>query len=165
MSDSSYLLVCEVALGNVCNTTQGVPDQKDVLEGYHSLRVMGRRGPIFSSNLVRPDNNIWPMGKITNYEEPIYREHHKEFRSYDALEKFEEKGTKKEETKGKGRSTSRKKRKMKKDDSDVEMIDTRGNEVEAKADDNSDKKKVYVKKQEKVKKHILYLHSVLEIMN
>ena len=58
-----YVLVCEVALGNVMNSLHGneystnssgyfVDGSGDYARGYHSVRVMGRKGPDFNQNWV-----------------------------------------------------------------------------------------------------------------
>lgn len=58
-----YVLVCEVALGNVMNSLSGnsysvnesgyfLDNSGDFARGYHSVRVMGRKGPDFSQNWI-----------------------------------------------------------------------------------------------------------------
>jgi len=57
-----FVLVCEVALGNVMNSlgtrTYNVnesgyfSDGHDFAKGYHSVRIMGQKGPDFSQNWV-----------------------------------------------------------------------------------------------------------------
>ena len=60
---SFYVLVCEVALGNVMNSLTGnqyqtnsagyfVDGSGDFAQGYHSVRIMGRNGPDFNQNWI-----------------------------------------------------------------------------------------------------------------
>jgi len=55
--------VCEVALGNVMNSLCGnsysanesgyfIDGSGDFARGYHSVRIMGRRGPDFDQNWI-----------------------------------------------------------------------------------------------------------------
>lgn len=78
--DQKFLLVCEVALGNVMNSLlfnekadeRGFfKDGRDFTKGYHSVRVMGSHGPDFSHNWVEKDTQVvWPIGPRIEYESP-----------------------------------------------------------------------------------------------
>ena len=77
-----YVLVCEVALGNVMNSLLSYGDHcpynmngffeangDNFARGYHSVRVMGKQGPDFSQNWIQERTNIiWPIGDFIEYE-------------------------------------------------------------------------------------------------
>ncbi len=141
---SFFVLVCEVGLGNVYNILDQAEVPKKIPQNFHSLRVMGRRGPNFDQNLVLNDNNglIAPIGRITDYETPKVVIKNQDFDSINDLISFYEGGERKK--KGAGKKAAAKRRPAKKaakkrsasagfkrgtsfkapEDEDVEMIDT-----------------------------------------
>lgn len=87
--DSLYVLVCEVALGNVMNSIgnssyntnkQGYfCTGDDFAKGYHSVRVMGSTGPNFDENWIQDFKAanaqvapIWPVGRVITYPNPYF---------------------------------------------------------------------------------------------
>jgi poly [ADP-ribose] polymerase len=63
-----YMLLCEVALGNIANFTESWKDEtyrppKD----HHSIRVMGKEGPDFYHSIMTPDYQVYPVGPIVVY--------------------------------------------------------------------------------------------------
>lgn len=80
-----YVLVCEVALGNVMNSLVGgtyqtnsagyfVDGSGDFAKGYHSVRIMGSHGPDFNQNWVQAQSDIiWPIGDRIRYPNPIWK--------------------------------------------------------------------------------------------
>ncbi|CDW80451.1 nad(+) adp-ribosyltransferase-3 [Stylonychia lemnae] len=65
---SFYMLLCEVALGNVANFPS---DWESNIyrppEGSHSVRIMSEKGPDFSQNIYNEDGIIVPVGNIVQY--------------------------------------------------------------------------------------------------
>jgi len=83
-----YVLVCEVALGNVMNSIGNSSyDVKqgyfctgdDFAKGFHSVRVMGSSGPNFDENWIQDHKAanaqlapIWPLGRSISYPNPFF---------------------------------------------------------------------------------------------
>ena len=84
------MLVCEVALGNVMNSLFGgssyntnsagyfVDGSDDYARGYHSVRIMGKKGPDFNQNWIQTTDIlspevIWPIGDHVSYPTPRWR--------------------------------------------------------------------------------------------
>lgn len=87
--DSLYVLVCEVALGNVMNsigTEQYSVNRQgyfctgdDFARGFHSVRIMGSAGPNFDENWIqeyKTQNSlvapVWPIGRVITYADPFF---------------------------------------------------------------------------------------------
>lgn len=90
--ENFYVLVCEVALGNVLNSLAGscavdsegfFCDGRDFAKGYHSVRVMGARGPDFAQNWVEKASGVvWPIGEVIDYPTPKFKVGNRNFSSF-----------------------------------------------------------------------------------
>lgn len=66
-----YMLLCEVALGNVANySSSWESDAYRPPENYHSIRIMSKEGPDFDSLVMTPDHKVYPIGPIVKYPKP-----------------------------------------------------------------------------------------------
>ena len=65
-----YMLVCEVALGNVCNVLDygGV----QLPQGYHSVRLMSEHGPDWESSVLTKAGYRIPSQGYGQYKAPKY---------------------------------------------------------------------------------------------
>lgn len=133
-NETFYVLVCEVAMGNVMNSLMGqrygtneagyFTDGRDFAKGYHSVRVMGRTGPDFSQNWVQASSNvIWPIGDQITYDDPYYIAENKEsYTDLTELNKDMKPKKKAKKTKAKkGKSKAKKVKKIRTGDSDESM--------------------------------------------
>ena len=67
-----YMLLCEVALGNVANYVDSWEVQRPP-PGHHSVRIMGAKGPDFSDFLVLKESGaVVPLGEISEYPLPKF---------------------------------------------------------------------------------------------
>jgi len=81
-NNSFFMLLCEVALGNMNLISSGTYMGQPI--GTHSTKGVGRRGPDFSQNVIFPNGVIVPLGPT--YESPItenIRLQHNEYIVYD----------------------------------------------------------------------------------
>eukprot|EP00347_Sterkiella_histriomuscorum_P000305 403376393 len=101
--EDMYLLVVEAALGNIINSLGSENFSPKELSGYHTLRVMGSKGPDFSQNLVKSDDaTIWPLGKVIQYPHPVMKYGGINFKSMNEVVLFQQKQEKdREEAKDK----------------------------------------------------------------
>ena len=65
--DSSVLMLCDVALGNMKRLYQ--PENVEKLESqYQSVHGVGMRGPDYKQSLIHPDGIEIPSGPVIEYE-------------------------------------------------------------------------------------------------
>jgi hypothetical protein len=61
--DSFFIMLCEVALGNVANFSQQWSNSiYRPPEGYHSIRKMSSNGPNLAESVITDQLQIWPLG-------------------------------------------------------------------------------------------------------
>lgn len=66
-----YLLLCEVALGNISNFPYTWNDYiKRPPEGAHSVRIMSSHGPDFAHTIIDEDGVLVPHGPVIKYPAP-----------------------------------------------------------------------------------------------
>ena len=65
--ESTLMLLCEVALGNMKKLTQAEPIEK-LPAGEHSVQGLGARGPDYSRSLTLPSGVMIPSGNVKSYE-------------------------------------------------------------------------------------------------
>ena len=63
-----FLLLCEVALGNVANySSRWTQELYRPPEGYHSIRRMSSNGPNFAQTVINDKLQVWPIGEQVKY--------------------------------------------------------------------------------------------------
>ena len=61
--DSFFIMLCEVALGNVANFSQQWSNSiYRPPESYHSIRKMSSNGPNLAESVITDQLQVWPIG-------------------------------------------------------------------------------------------------------
>lgn len=102
-----YLMLCEVALGNIANYSQNwTIDTYRPPQNYHSVRMMSSKGPDFAHSVLSPKMQVWPIGPVIDYPkaqvEKGVKRYTKSERFYADWLKKKEDSTKKKATSGRG---------------------------------------------------------------
>lgn len=125
-----YMILCEVALGNIANyASNWSGDVYRPPKNYHSVRIMGSKGPNFEHSMVNPDGQVYPIGPVIKYAKPQFEKGAKKWESgkkffADYLKKKKEEKKKAAEEKKKQRPVNKGGKKVVEED--VVMIDADG---------------------------------------
>eukprot|EP00347_Sterkiella_histriomuscorum_P010982 403374198 len=120
-----YLLLCEVALGNLSNFPTTWEDEiKRPPRGSHSVRIMSSHGPDFSFNHYEYECGLVPSGPVIKYPAPKIEQGNKVYKDItNFAEYLTEQIEKEKQTKNKQQNKGKKSKKAKKSRKDLQDSD------------------------------------------